>query len=271
MRFQPVILITLVAILMFTGCGSPTPTPLTGANATETPTREPTATRTPTSEPTLTPTPAPTDTPEPTFTPTETPVPTYSLSVGGHVSRWDLSALDRMHYAGMNWIVTRAYNYGDVSSLIAKAHEYGFKIQVSAVGNANSTSHSNFEQDYATWVGEIAGAGADAIEIWTEPNLPSTWAAGHIDPDTYTSLLCASYEAIKAANKHTLVISGAPAPTGYFGGCGSNGCDDLPWLEALYAAGAGDCMDYIGAHHMAGATAPSARSGHPMGRNHVTV
>jgi hypothetical protein len=31
----------------------------------------------------------------------------------------------------------------------------------------------------------------------------------------------------------------------------------------MYNAGAADCMDYIGAHHNAGATSPSARSGHP--------
>ena len=59
------------------------------------------------------------------------------------------------------------------------------------------------------------------------------------------------------------VISAAPAPTGWFGGCGPNGCDDKPWMEGLYNAGAANCMDYIGAHHNAGATSPSARIGHP--------
>jgi hypothetical protein len=31
----------------------------------------------------------------------------------------------------------------------------------------------------------------------------------------------------------------------------------------MYNAGAANCMDYIGAHHNAGATSPSARIGHP--------
>jgi hypothetical protein len=31
----------------------------------------------------------------------------------------------------------------------------------------------------------------------------------------------------------------------------------------MFVAGAANCMDYIGAHHNAGATAPSARTGHP--------
>ncbi|MCJ7551771.1 MAG: hypothetical protein MUQ30_19035, partial [Anaerolineae bacterium] len=47
------------------------------------------------------------------------------------------------------------------------------------------------------------------------------------------------------------------------GGCGPNGCDDQPWMEGLYNAGAANCMDYIGAHHNAGATSPSAAIGHP--------
>ena len=34
------------------------------------------------------------------------------------------------------------------------------------------------------------------------------------------------------------VISAAPAPTGWFGGCGPNGCDDAPWMVGLRNAGA---------------------------------
>lgn len=89
------------------------------------------------------------------------------------------------------------------------------------------------------------------------------WESGHISPTLYTDLLCASYDGIKAVDSDTLVISAGPASTGYFGGCTPYGCDDLPWLEGLYAADAADCMDYSGAHHVAGATSPSARSGHP--------
>jgi hypothetical protein len=34
-------------------------------------------------------------------------------------------------------------------------------------------------------------------------------------------------------------------------------------MEGLRNAGAANCMDFIGAHHNAGATSPSASSGHP--------
>jgi len=120
-----------------------------------------------------------------------------------------------------------------------------------------------FEQNFANWVANLARAGADAIEVWNEPNIDREWQIGYISPQAYTNLLCASYNAIKAANPNTLVISAAPAPTGWFGGCSPNGCDDQPWMEGLYNAGAANCMDYIGAHHNAGATSPSATTGHP--------
>ena len=59
------------------------------------------------------------------------------------------------------------------------------------------------------------------------------------------------------------MISAAPVPTGFFGGCWAFGCDDTPWLEGLHSAGAVQCMDYLGAHYLLGATSPSATSGHP--------
>ncbi|MBN1315518.1 MAG: hypothetical protein JXA42_08620, partial [Anaerolineales bacterium] len=121
----------------------------------------------------------------------------------------------------------------------------------------------NFHSDYGAWVADLAAAGADAIEVWNEPNFESEWPKGQVSPAAYTELLCSSYNAIKSANSGTAVISAAPAPTGYYGGCSSNGCDDLPWLEGIYNAGSANCMDYIGAHHTAGATSPSANSGHP--------
>lgn len=186
------------------------------------------------------------------------------FELGGWVKDWDLPYASRMHYAGMNWAKSWVYYPQDASYIITAAHNNGFKIQLVAYGASNMVTQPNFEQDYANWVSSLAIAGADAIEVWNEPNINREWATGYISPTLYTSLLCTSYNAIKTVYSDTLVISAAPAPTGYFGGCTSNGCDDLPWLEGLYTAGAGECMDYIGAHHNSGATSPSARSGHPV-------
>jgi hypothetical protein len=194
------------------------------------------------------------------------PISGGSFELGGHVRDTGHPYADKMHYAGMNWTKVQVHYGQDVGSLVASAHAKGFKIQLSALGSAGMVTEGGFEQNYANWVAGLAAAGADAIEVWNEPNIDREWQIGHISPQAYTNLLCAAYSAIKAANPGTAVISGAPAPTGSFGGgCQPNGgnCDDAPWLAGLRDAGAVNCMDYIGAHHNSGATSPSARSGHP--------
>ncbi len=190
------------------------------------------------------------------------------FELGGHVRDLGLPYADKMHYAGMTWAKTQVHFGQDAGGIIAVAHAKGFKIQLSALGSPAMVTEPGFEQKFANWVASLAAAGADAIEVWNEPNIDREWQAGYISPQAYTNLLCTAYNAIKSANAGTAVISAAPAPTGYFGGCSPNGCDDQPWMEGLYAAGAANCMDYIGAHHNAGATSPSARSGHPTGSNH---
>ncbi len=183
------------------------------------------------------------------------------FELGGHINTWNYVA--QMKHAGMTWAKTQVHYGQDASGLIQTAHNLGFKIQLSALGKPGMVTQPNFHADYSAWVAGLAGAGADAIEVWNEPNIDREWQVGQISPAAYTQLLCASYNAIKNANRNTAVISAAPAPTGWFGGCSGNGCDDLPWLQGLYNAGAANCMDYIGAHHNSGATSPSARSGHP--------
>lgn len=196
-------------------------------------------------------------------TPVVAPVSGGSFELGGHIRSQSFPYADKMHYAGMTWAKVQVHYGADASGIIAASHANGFKIQLSALGSPNMVTKSGFEQDFAKWVAGLAAAGADAIEVWNEPNIDREWQIGHISPQAYTNLLCTAYNAIKAANPGTAVISAAPSPTGYFGGCSPNGCDDAPWMAGLRNAGAANCMDYLGAHHNAGATSPSARSGHP--------
>lgn len=194
------------------------------------------------------------------------------FELGGHVSQGFTHAA-QMREAGMAWAKVQA-RYGedmDLRPFIAAAHAQGFKALVSAVGPASMVSEAGFSRRVSEWMASIAASGADAIEVWNEPNLPREWRNGYISPRAYTNLLCTAYSAIRQANRGTLVISAAPAPTGFFNGCTANGCDDAFWLEGLLTAGAARCFDYLGAHHNAGATAPSARTGHPAdpdGRHH---
>jgi len=207
--------------------------------------------------------------------PVVAPSSSGGFELGGHVRDVGLPYRDTMHYAGMNWTKVQVQYGQGATELINVAHANGFKIQLSALGGPSMVTQPGFEDRYASWVAGLAAAGADAIEVWNEPNIDREWQGELISPQSYTNLLCKSYNAIKGANAGTAVISAAPSPTGWFGGskltdCANGGCgyDDQPWMEGLYNAGAANCMDYIGAHHNAGATAPSARSGHPTGSLH---
>ena len=116
--------------------------------------------------------------------------------------------------------------------------------------------------EYAQYVGALAGMGADAIEIWNEMNFWVEWPVGRIDPALYVNtMLAPSYHAIKAANPGTMVISGAPGPTGVNDGY-SIVSDDI-YIAGMRDAGAANYMDCLGIHYNAGATSPSATSGHP--------
>jgi len=200
--------------------------------------------------------------------PVVAPVSAGGFELGGHVRDLALPYADKMRYAGMNWIKVQIHYGEDPAWIVNIAKANGFKIQLSALGSPNMVTEPGFEKQFADWLASVAGTGAEAIEVWNEPNIDREWQIGYISPQAYTNLLCTAYNAIKGVNPNAAVISAAPAPTGYFGGCGPNGCDDQPWMEGLYNAGAANCMDYIGAHHNAGATAPSARSGHPAGGTH---
>jgi hypothetical protein len=63
-----------------------------------------------------------------------------------------------------------------------------------------------------------------------------------------------------------MVITGAPAPTGFYGGgCGGGGCDDAPYIAGMMAAAAGSYSDCVGVHYNEGIMPPAATSGDPRG------
>ena len=93
----------------------------------------------------------------------------------------------------------------------------------------------------------------------------ATAAAGSISASLYTDLLRQSYQAIKATNPNTMVISGALAPTGYFGGCSGAGCDDNLYVQGMAAAGAANYRACLGIHYNEGIVPPTQTSGDPRG------
>jgi uncharacterized protein YraI len=206
-----------------------------------------------------------------TGAPITSTAPVTGFSYGGHVQGFGDSAAQWMRVAGMTW-AKRQWRYIDgqspdsVSGMIAQAHGRGFRILIGVVGqNAGDVNNPGYADRFASFVAGVARLGADAIEIWNEPNLPREWSP--VSPAAYTNLLRASYQAIKAVNPNTLVISGALAPTGFFGGCSAGGCDDNQFLAGMNSAGASSYMDCVGIHYNEGILPPTATSGDPRGNS----
>lgn len=196
--------------------------------------------------------------------------PVRGFSYGGHVADWSTYASDQMRRAGMTWVKRQVrYHPGQDPSSVAgwinDAHARGFRILLGIVGEPTQLYTPGYFEQYAGFVGAVAALGADAIEVWNEMNIDREWPSGSINPASYTDLLRVSYNAIKANNPNTLVISGAPAPTGFFGGCTGAGCDDNYYLAGMARAGAANYMDCIGIHYNEGILPPSATSGDPRG------
>ncbi len=220
-------------------------------------------------------TPVPNGTPNPNL---PTPVPGSAavggFEAGGHVMEMSLNTFGLMNRAGMRWAkVQIRYMQGDdpskVSGSINTAKSNNFKILLGIVGDQSqlAAGGDGYIAQYSQFVAGVAGLGADAIEVWNEPNIDREWPAGQINGGNYTKLLAAAYNAIKSRNANTLVISGAPAPTGYFGaaGCTANGCNDDVFMQQMAQAGAAQYMDCVGLHYNEGIIAPSATSGDPRG------
>jgi spore germination protein YaaH len=199
------------------------------------------------------------------------PAPGGFFELGGQTHT--LANPSLMSMAGMNWVkFQHKWGPGDtpdaVAGRIQQAHANGFKVLLSIPGSSTYPSSIDFNS-YVQFLGGVAALGPDAIEVWNEENIDFEWPAGQIDPASYVNnMLAPAYNAIKSANSSVMVVSGAPAPTGFDNG--TNAWSDSRYMAGVAAAGGGNYMDCIGVHHNAGATSPSTSSGHPAGNNHYS-
>ena len=210
---------------------------------------------------------APTAAPEAPAAPVVNRAPVRGFQLGGHIHSLSDATVNAMNRAGMTWIKVQISRHGDYTGIIQAAHARGFRILLGLVGHAGLVGDDAYLNEFAAYAAGAAAAGADAIEVWNEPNIDREWPNGQISPARYTELLRRAYNAIKAANPATLVISGAPAPTGFFGGCSPAGCDDNAFVAGMAAAGAANYMDCLGIHYNEGILPPTARSGDPRGNS----
>jgi hypothetical protein len=197
------------------------------------------------------------------------------FALGGHMFAAPSANPTILCRAGMSWMKYQIkWDAGkdptEVINLINEAHTTGFKVLISVPGQSYPQTTIDYVS-YIAFLGQIATAKPDAIEVWNEMNLDREWPAGQIDPAAYTNqMLKPAYETIKAASPNTMVIIGALAPTGADDG-NSVWADDH-YSQGLAQAGAAQYADCVGVHHNSGTTAPSAAEGHPYdsGNHHYS-
>lgn len=187
---------------------------------------------------------------------------------GGHVTGLDENSVNYMHYAGMTWAKVQVrYDQGAdpnaVAGVINDAHAKGFRILIGLVGHPYELNNGGYFEAFAGYAGGLAALGADAIEVWNEPNLDREWVFGQIDPAWYTQLLAQSFNAIKANNPNTYVISAALAPTGAEAAFPGAVVNDNTYLAGMVNAGALNYVDCVGAHYNEGIVPPTQNSGDP--------
>ncbi len=241
---------------------------------TATPTPLPTAT--PTLVPTITPTFNPATAAPPITGPDSGPPPPGSIRAGvfefgGHVtSAGSERAAAAMVRSGMTWMkvqirYARGMTPESVAGEISAARSRGFRVLLGVVGIPGEVAAGGraYYEDYALFVAGLASAGADAIEIWNEPNLAREWPEGQIDGARYAELLRLSYTAIKNRSGSTIVISAAPAPTGAENAFPGQVVNDDRWLRQMIDAGGLNYLDCLGAHYNEGIVPPRTTSGDP--------
>lgn len=187
------------------------------------------------------------------------------FELGGQVVGLYPNTRTAMNTAKMKWVKRQMTVGGDAAAFTAEAHGAGFKVLYSVIGDKSQVMNSSYHDTYASYVAGLAAGGADAIEIWNEMNIDREWPAGQINGANYVPLLSKAYNAIKTANPSTIVITGALAPTGYFGaaGCTDQGCNDDTYTQQMAAAGAGNYADCIGVHYNEGIVSPKQSTGDP--------
>ena len=191
------------------------------------------------------------------------------IPVGGHLNSLDPVALEAMRSAGMEWTVFKvSYERSAqeaalraVRELIDGAHLQGFRIWVTLADAPGASFTPEDFPGFAQFAGQVAALGADAVQIDEIPNLSLLPGEGQIDPASYVSLLQQSYEAVKAANPDTLVISGALAPTSSQSSFSNQIYNDDVYYEGMAEAGAANYADCIGVNYYEGAVDPSVMEG----------
>ncbi len=208
-------------------------------------------------------------------TPTEAPVPVAGSAAPGvcvHAVHQDTNAvMDAVQGLNFGWIKQQVEwkiiepSKGDIrwdmlDPVVNAAAERGLNVLFSVVkapiwarpadSDLTVDGPPTHPGDYADFVGALAAryqGRVQAYEIWNEQNLWYEWGGkGRLSAGEYVELLRVAHDRIKATDPAALVISGGLTPTGV--NDGYLAFDDVHYLGQMYAAGAANYFDVLGAH-----------------------
>lgn len=154
-----------------------------------------------------------------------------------------------------------------IDAMVASLDEAGLNILLTVGGAPAWARDTSVDvgppSDYATYAAFVGAMAeryegqVDAYEIWSEPNLQSMWNSPNgLSAASYVELLRLAYVAIKSADPAAVVVTAGLAPTGVNDGVAA--IDDRVYLRQMYAAGAADWSDAVGAHPSGWANPPDS-------------
>jgi hypothetical protein len=195
---------------------------------------------------------------------------TGAFQLGGHVNGMTTEAINALQQSGMTWVKKQlpiAAGVQEGYNMINAAHSNGFKILLGVVANRDDLANVDA---YAPQFAVFVAAMAETVPMQLKSTMNRILTVNEHRSGqwrNYTRLLAVAYNAIKTANPNTMVVSGAPAPTGFFGaaGCGASGCNDDVFMQQMADAGAGRYLDCVGIHYNEGIVSPGTFSGDPRG------
>lgn len=178
------------------------------------------------------------------------------------------AAVTAMASIGLRWVRVDAdwdyiqptsassFDWSATDEVVKAAESVGMSVDLiiddSPAWANSSDSGGTFTQPtsataFATFAGDVAAhygpMGVHAYEIWNEPNLGQFWLPAP-NPSFYTSVLKASYAAIKAVQPDSTVISGGLSPAS----TDATDYSAIDFLTDMYADGAAGSFDALGYH-----------------------
>ncbi len=213
-----------------------------------------------------------------------------ALPLGIHTLHADDQTLQQVHALGAQYIV-QVFSWSEIEPspgqyhweytdwLLRAADYYDLRViarldkppkWAASVPGGLSAPPKRLD-DYGDFVAAVAARYRGKLAgyiIWNEPNLAREWGNLPPDPSGYVQLLRVAATRIREVDPHARIVSAGLAPNNEHNPKALDGRD---FLRGMYAAGARDYFDVLGAHPYAFANPPDDPRGAHEGLNYARL